>query len=277
MNLKKNHFAIILIILFYAFKAQAVNYESNYDNLWKIEKNTKFNCEISQTINNYGKVSFVKKNGFKNKTSFNIIPYVKPTKKSNLIIHKVQPPWVHGFAQQKIGNDLAYNNFNLSINKHTEAIKLSLLEGKGVSFNYDTINLVIYPFSFSKKLEQFHICLSNLYDFEIEDIKTTILHHVKNSDELTHESFNKLTSIINFLYNYDEKINIDINSYTDSYGGRDHNLKLSSNRAIKIAKLFNNIKTEKINIVGFGEKRAVDINSSKIGRQNNRRTILKIY
>ena len=69
-----------------------------------------------------------------------------------------------------------------------------------------------------------------------------------------------------------------INAYTDSYGGRYTNQKLSEKRAeaIKAYMTEKGIAAEKIVTQGFGEKRHVATNNTIIGRGKNRRVVIQI-
>ena len=278
MNCKIITNILCILTSIFSINIIAIEYRSDLTESWKIEENTKFNCTLSHKINNYGKVMFSQINGKTNKLNFSIDSYNKNIKQGDISIYKVQPPWVHGFADEKIGNSIIYPYFDLLFEKESYIIQNSLLEGKGVSFRYNKTNLNIYPISFSKQNEIFNICISNLYNFSIKDIEKTIISHKKNSTNIKHKHLTKIQNIISFLENKKQEVSIDINSYTDSYGGRSLNQNLSLKRANYIMKLFNNsnIKIKNITIKGHGEKRSIESNKTIIGRENNRRTIITI-
>ena len=71
---------------------------------------------------------------------------------------------------------------------------------------------------------------------------------------------------------------IIIEGHTDSIGSEEYNLKLSKKRADSIAKylIFRGISKNKIQTIGYGEKRPIFSNKTEEGRAKNRRVEIKI-
>ena len=69
-----------------------------------------------------------------------------------------------------------------------------------------------------------------------------------------------------------------IDGYTDSYGGRNDNLRISNRRAKTIREHFvkNGIDPSRIEAKGYGEKRHVASNNTIIGRAQNRRVVIRM-
>jgi outer membrane protein OmpA-like peptidoglycan-associated protein len=69
-----------------------------------------------------------------------------------------------------------------------------------------------------------------------------------------------------------------IDAYSDSYGGRWPNLKLSEKRAEKIRQYFikNGIDATRIEAKGYGEKRHIASNNTTLGRGKNRRVVIQM-
>ena len=69
-----------------------------------------------------------------------------------------------------------------------------------------------------------------------------------------------------------------INAYTDSYGGRWPNLKLSEKRAKTIKNYFASLGIDpaRIEVEGHGEKQHVASNETETGRSLNRRVIISM-
>ena len=69
-----------------------------------------------------------------------------------------------------------------------------------------------------------------------------------------------------------------VDAYSDSYGGRWSNLKLSERRAAKIRDYFveNGIEVSRIEAKGYGEKRHIASNNTAIGRSENRRVVIRM-
>jgi len=69
-----------------------------------------------------------------------------------------------------------------------------------------------------------------------------------------------------------------VDAYSDSYGGRWSNLKLSEKRANKIRDYFvsNGIDASRIEASGYGEKRHIASNKTTLGRGKNRRVVIQM-
>jgi outer membrane protein OmpA-like peptidoglycan-associated protein len=69
-----------------------------------------------------------------------------------------------------------------------------------------------------------------------------------------------------------------IDGYSDSYGGRNTNLKMSQRRANKVRELIvsSGIAASRIEANGYGEKRHVASNETIIGRSKNRRVVIRM-
>ncbi|MBL6445049.1 OmpA family protein [Fulvivirga sp. 29W222] len=70
-----------------------------------------------------------------------------------------------------------------------------------------------------------------------------------------------------------------IEGHTDSYGKDDYNVKLSIQRVEKIRQLMLDmgVPDERISVVGYGEEKSVFDNTTKEGRQKNRRVDFKVF
>jgi outer membrane protein OmpA-like peptidoglycan-associated protein len=71
---------------------------------------------------------------------------------------------------------------------------------------------------------------------------------------------------------------IELSGHTDSDGSDTYNQKLSENRAKAVVDYLvkRGIKAERMVAVGYGESKPIDTNETPEGKQNNRRTELKI-
>jgi outer membrane protein OmpA-like peptidoglycan-associated protein len=104
------------------------------------------------------------------------------------------------------------------------------------------------------------------------------MNYKKNSSELTKSSRKRLDMIGEYLKNDSKIEQIYISAYSDSYGGRDTNLRLSKKRAEAIKSYMASLGVEENKIMtdGFGEKRHIDTNDNAIGRGKNRRVVIQI-
>ena len=123
---------------------------------------------------------------------------------------------------------------------------------------------------FSEKIEEESVkegeifVLQNLYfDVNQSEIKT-----------ISHEELDRL---VRFLKNH-PKVTIEIAGYTDSQGDDAHNLQLSQERAeaVKTYLTAQGIDTARMQAKGYGKHQPIADNNTEAGRQQNRRTEVKI-
>jgi OOP family OmpA-OmpF porin len=94
--------------------------------------------------------------------------------------------------------------------------------------------------------------------------------------DLLPESFPVLNDAIATLKKYPE-LNIEVAGHTDNRGSDAHNRKLSQRRADTVAKyLRDGGATNDFKAVGYGAAQPVTDNNTELGRQQNRRVVLKI-
>lgn len=101
--------------------------------------------------------------------------------------------------------------------------------------------------------------------------------YATNSYELRQESMPELTKLLNLL-NLNPKLKMEISGHTDNIGDEKENQLLSQNRAKSVYDylISKGIDAERLKFVGYGETAPIDSNESAEGRQNNRRTEIKI-
>lgn len=109
-----------------------------------------------------------------------------------------------------------------------------------------------------------HVVLKNIF-FELD------------SYELKEKSKIELAKLIDFL-NKNSTVSIEISGHTDNQGSREHNTKLSKNRAKAVYNYLTaqDIVASRLSYKGFGFDQPIDTNDTPEGRANNRRTEFKI-
>jgi outer membrane protein OmpA-like peptidoglycan-associated protein len=131
---------------------------------------------------------------------------------------------------------------------------------------------------FQKAYQAFVSCVSNLLDFNFDDISYTVLNYQFGSDKLTKASQKRMNMIVEYLTLDSQLELVLIDGYSDSYGGRNTNLKMSERRANKVRDLIvsSGIDASRIEANGYGEKRHVASNETVIGRSKNRRVVIRM-
>ena len=142
----------------------------------------------------------------------------------------------------------------------------------------DKISVGLSSAKFKKAYQDFVTCVGNLLNYSFDDIAYTVLNYQTNSDNLTKASQKRMDMITEYL-SLDPTLELVlVDAYTDSYGGRWPNLKLSERRAAKIKAYFeeNGVDPNRIETKGYGEKRHIASNNTILGREQNRRVVIRM-
>ena len=103
------------------------------------------------------------------------------------------------------------------------------------------------------------------------------VHFDTDKASLRPDSYSELAELLDYLQRHEE-IKIEIAGHTDNAGGDAHNLKLSQDRANAIVKylMSKGIKATRLIARGYGASQPVSDNATEEGRQQNRRTEVRI-
>jgi outer membrane protein OmpA-like peptidoglycan-associated protein len=98
-----------------------------------------------------------------------------------------------------------------------------------------------------------------------------------NKASLRRQSYAELNELVDFMKRK-KNIRIEIAGHTDSTGEEEDNMKLSQRRADRVKQYLvkKGIDANRIEAKGYGENQPVADNSTKTGRQKNRRTEVRI-
>jgi len=126
--------------------------------------------------------------------------------------------------------------------------------------------------------EEGKIILDIIIKFEPEKVFTlnNVFYEVGKAD-LTKESFAALNELVDLLL-LKKDIEIEISGHTDSDGSYDMNMKLSQARAESVVKYLvsKGISASRLVAKGYGPTKPIAPNDTPAGRQQNRRTEVKI-
>ena len=100
---------------------------------------------------------------------------------------------------------------------------------------------------------------------------TTIVFDV-NGQDIAHKSYKRLDQAVK-IYKKNPDVQIEVRGYTDATGSEAGNLKLSQERAEKVAAALQTrgVAPEHISAAGYGAEKPVASNQTPEGRQQNRR------
>lgn len=254
--------------------------------VWQLSKNTPLECQLQHEIPQFGQAVFrsVASRGLN--LDFELQMLRLPDNYGLAEVLSVPPVWRPGTPAKAIASMKLLKQFNGELPKKTAWTLLTELE-QGFSptfyFNdwyspYDKVAASMNPVQFPANYHQFNQCVSRLLPYGFDDIAFTVLSYESGGDQLTRESERRLAQIAEYL-KYDQDIDyVEIQGYTDSYGGRWMNEQLSVKRAEKVKSFFvaAGLSEDKVQVEGFGERRHIAPNDTALERKLNRRVVLQL-
>lgn len=281
--------SIILTMLLFSQTAFAENksYHANLDNsLWYISHSTPIQCTLEHPIPRYGQAHFEVKASKQINLDFILHSRQAMPKTRVATLKSVPPQWRPGKASEKIDTVKFHQQFDGYVTRQSAWRMLNELEsGKYPTFffedwyNKDQVTSVgLSAINFNASYNEFNNCIDQLLPYDFEDISFSILKYNKNGVSLTAFSKKRLKMIGDYI-KHDENISVVlIDGYSDSYGTKSHNQRLSERRATSVKEYLAELGLEKdkIQVSGFGEKHHVADNQNVLGRMQNRRVVISI-
>jgi outer membrane protein OmpA-like peptidoglycan-associated protein len=278
---------VVLMILANAAQAGTRQYSADlHSSKWDLSNNTRLQCTLSHQIPYYGQAKFYSKANRKLNMEFELDMLLLPDNYSLAELRSVAPNWRPGANDRTLANMKLHKQFAPSLPKKVAWTMLSELEqGMNPTFYYndwysdqDKISVSLSTAKFKQAYREFVACVGNLLTYSLDDISYTVLNYQSNSDKFTKASQKRMAMISEYLSLDPDLEIVLIDAYSDSYGGRWPNLKLSEKRAEKIRQYFikNGIDAARIEAKGYGEKRHIASNNTTLGRGKNRRVVIQM-
>ena len=256
------------------------------ESAWLLAVNTPLQCSLEHQIPQFGRAVFrsVASKGLN--LEFELQMLRLPDHYGLAEVLSVPPAWRAGEPVKAVASMQLLKQYNGDLPKKAAWTLLTELEqGFSPTFYfsdwhspYDKVVASMNPVQFPTSYHQFNQCISNLLPYSFDDIAFTVLSYESGGDQLTRESQRRLAQIAEYL-KYDEDIDyVEIQGYTDSYGGRWMNEQLSVKRAETVKQFFVSagLSEDKVQVEGFGERRHVAPNDTALERQRNRRVVLQL-
>ena len=253
---------------------------------WQLSQNSRLACTLSHQIPNYGEAKFYSKANRNMNMEFELDMLRLPDTYSLSQVRSVAPKWRPGIPGRTLADMKLHKQFSPGLPKKVAWTMLSELEqGMSPTFYYDDwyntsdkISVGLSTARFHQAYQEFVSCVGNLLNYSFEDIQYTVLNYEFGSDKLTKASRRRISMILEYLSLDPELDLVLIDGYSDSYGGRDTNMRMSKKRAEQIKQYFvnNGIEPNLIDSTGYGEKRHVASNDTVLGRAKNRRVVIRM-
>ncbi|WP_028767334.1 flagellar protein MotY [Shewanella fidelis] len=253
---------------------------------WRLSGNNPVMCRLEHDIPSYGKAVFTSRAGKDHNLNFTLDMWVKPDQVTQAKLVSMAPAWRPGVLSKDI-TELTYQKyFSGEVPRNAAWSMLAELEsGMQPTFYYadwynesNKVAVGLSAVNFKRQYSEFKACLSSLLPYSFEDIAFTVLTYESGGTELTRYSKSQIARVQEYLA-YDKNVDLVlIDAYTDSYGGRSANMRVSEQRADSVKELFvaSGIGQNRIHTMGHGEKRHVASNQTIEERSRNRRVVIRI-
>lgn len=254
--------------------------------VWQLSKNTPLECRLEHAIPAFGHAVFRSVASKALNLDFELSMLRLPDNYAMAEVLSVPPAWRPGVEAKSVASMQLLKQFNGELPKKTAWTLLTELEhGFSPTFYfsdwyspYDKVVAQLNPVHFVASYQEFNQCISALLPYSFDDIAFTVLSYETGGDTLTRESERRLAQIAEYL-RHDQDIDVvEIQGYTDSYGGRWMNEQLSIKRAEKVKQFFvaAGLAEDRVQVEGFGERRHVAPNDNALERRKNRRVVLQM-
>lgn len=270
-----------------AAPAAVLEYGADLDqSSWRLSGDSALECRLEHFIPGYGSGAFVSRAGKNINLDFELKPFRPNARIQTVTLRSFPPRWRPGLPETSMSTIRFYKQFDGLVNGQTAWTMMGELEqGRIPTFLFrdwyhrgEPVQVSVSSVGFYARYQSFLMCLQGLLPYTFDDIAFTILNYEKNSDQLSLYSRRRLEMIGEYL-KADPSIGmLVINAYTDSYGGRWPNQKLSERRAKAIKDYFTSvgIDASRIEVEGHGEKQHIASNDTETGRARNRRVVISM-
>lgn len=278
---------LVGLLLSLPAQAAVLEYAAPMDqSVWRLTEDTPLECRLEHFIPGYGSGAFVSRAGKNINLDFELRPLRPNARIQTVTLRSVPPRWRPGMPEASLSTIRFYKQFDGLVEGQTAWAMMGELEqGRFPAFMFgdwyhrgQTVQVSVSAVGFYARYQSFLMCLQSLLPYTFEDIAFTALTYERNSDQLTPYSQRRLEMIGHYLKSDPSIDMLVINAYTDSYGGRWPNQKLSERRAEAIKQFFadQGIEPSRIEVQGHGEKQHIASNETASGRAVNRRVIISM-
>ncbi|MCE9684849.1 MULTISPECIES: flagellar protein MotY [Shewanella] len=253
---------------------------------WRMSQSSPIACRLEHNIPAYGKAVFSSRASKNLELNFTLDMWVKPDAVTRATLMSRAPSWRPGVESKEITQLKYQRYFNGEVPKKAAWSMLAELErGMEPTFYYadwhneaNKIAVGLSAANFGRTYREFKSCLASLLPYSFDDIAFTVLNYEAGGTELTPFSKQQLSRVQEYL-SYDPQVELVlVDAYTDSFGGRSVNQRVSEERAQTVKGYFvaKGIPQERIHTEGHGERRHVASNGEIDERARNRRVVVRI-
>ena len=253
---------------------------------WMLTKGSPLVCQLEHGIPRFGTAVFISEAGSDSELRMRLEMLRTPRSSGTAKLMAVPPSYRGGEPASLMANVNIYEGFNASLGeKLSWSVLTELEQGYNPTFFYQDgysrvsdVSVALNSANFKPGMDSFFECVGALLPYGFDDVALTVLNYKKNSDELELESMKRLRKLVDYLKHDSAVIKVEIDAFSDSFGGRWLNSELSKKRAKAVRKFLvdQNVSADKLVSAGYGERRHIASNETEIGRHKNRRVIIRL-
>lgn len=275
-----------LLLLFFCAPvfANAVFQSAVHEAKWETEASP-LACALHHDVTDYGHVSFHRQNGEQIKLTITTQDHPAAHNTVDLLI--TNTPWQSEDISQKLLTlPVSYGQRQFVIEGNPARKALSALQmGQFVQLQYATqgntqpVSIILSNVQFVPAMREFQTCSDQMHPDSFTDLHYFNVYFESEKAILDNKASGQMQRLADYLKIDDSIKRIIIESHTDSFGRRELNTELSTNRA-EVVKNFLIEQAEVdegiIETHSYRDTKPVADNKTPAGRAQNRRTEIRL-
>ncbi|PSV52241.1 OmpA family protein [Photobacterium sp. GB-1] len=272
----------IFISLFFSMSSVAKELFLPMDLVSWEYKGDKFSCSLSQTISQFGAITFVAKP--KQPLGIQVQSYhVKPPYE-RAILSQVQSPWALNTAPITVDEvDLDKKSGQVSFYTDIELLLEAMAQGNwlGVrlssSNQNNTFDVTVPSVNMTQAMADFNLCRAKLPAMAYQDARDVVLQFKLGQRVVSSSQKQILADLASYLKHDKNVKRVLIDGHTDNVGSNVANLQISKIRADDVASILreNGVRSSLMEIRSHGSRYPVANNNTQDGKAKNRRVTIR--
>lgn len=248
---------------------------------WKY-KGDRFSCSLSQTINQFGVITFVAKS--RQPLGIQVQSYHVKAPYERAILSQVQSPWALNTAPITVDEvDLDKKSGKVSFYTDIEALLEAMAQGNwlGVrlssSNQQNTFDVTVPSVNMMQAMASFNLCRAKLPAIAYRDARDVVLQFQLGQRVVSSSQKQILADLASYLKHDKNVKRVLIDGHTDNVGSNVANLQISKIRADDVASILreNGVRSSLMEVRSHGSRYPVANNNTQDGKAKNRRVTIR--
>lgn len=263
----------------------SISYATRMDAIEWSFSGSKFNCQISHYINDFGIALFERKAG--EQTRFFLQSQSPRMKSGEAALLSQAPVWINGKLPQRLAMvDVSHSTTPVTLERQLSERMLAELQ-KGMDLmlvrqpwygDASSLSVTIPSLGFRKTHSDYLQCLGGLLPVNFSQVEKESLYYSNADEKLTRSVMRYLDKLAAYVKEDPAVKAVYIDGHTDSEGVRSENLIKSKQRAERVQEylLAQGLNKDLLVVRWHGERYQVASNRHAKGRAKNRRVTVRL-